>query len=42
MSTTNSGKDVLMRIGISGFDTSGEAKLRDLPKWLEQEVKIQK
>lgn len=42
MSTTNSGKDVLLRIGISGFDTSGEAKLRDLPKWLEQEVKIQK
>ncbi len=42
LSSTDNGKEVLKRIGINAFDAGAEAKLRDLPQWLNQETKLQK
>lgn len=42
LSNTDNGKEVLKRIGVNAFDAGSEAKLRDLPQWLNQETKIQK
>ena len=30
------GQEILKRIGIDGFDIGGEAKMKELPKWLGQ------
>ena len=42
LSNTDNGKEVLKRIGVNAFDAGSEAKLRDLPQWLNQEAKLQK
>ncbi|HMS25861.1 MAG TPA: PhnD/SsuA/transferrin family substrate-binding protein [Burkholderiaceae bacterium] len=42
LSNSETGKEVLKRIGINAFDATGEAKLRALPQWLEQEAKSPK
>jgi phosphonate transport system substrate-binding protein len=36
LSDSPEGKDILKRIGVDGFDTGGEEKMRELPKWLGQ------
>lgn len=33
---SDSGRELLKRLEIDGFDTGSEARLRDLPKWLEK------
>jgi ABC-type phosphate/phosphonate transport system substrate-binding protein len=34
--STQSGQEILQRIGVNEFDISAEAKMRALPKWLGQ------
>jgi phosphonate transport system substrate-binding protein len=36
LSNSDEGKEILKRIGVNEFDTTGEAKMRELPKWLGQ------
>jgi phosphonate transport system substrate-binding protein len=36
LTSSPEGKDILKRVGIDGFDIGGEAKMRELPKWLGQ------
>lgn len=36
LTSSSEGKDILKRVGIDGFDVDGEAKMRELPKWLGQ------
>lgn len=34
--STPAGQEILKRIGVNEFDTGAEAKMRELPKWLDQ------
>jgi phosphonate transport system substrate-binding protein len=39
LSNSEQGQEVLKRMGIDGFEVTAEVKMRELPKWLGQEIR---